>query len=362
MKERTVTRNQLLALSTVTLLAPALRLYPSSTAELAGGGAWFCAVPAFFLLLPYLWVMLRFYRCAGEGEGLPELLLRAYGRIGGPAVLALTVAWLLLYCGFVLRSGADRFQSTVYPRTEAPFFVLSMGLVGTVAALCSLPGLCRVAKLVLPVVLGVLVLCLLSALPFLDGRMLTPVSRQEIHATLIGTLPTLDILGWAVACAGFALPVLRRQGGDLPATAGWMGGVCALLSALGAVVVGFFGPTPAAKMSWPFFSLVRSLSFWGTVERAEALVVALWVFADFLTLGFLLLAAGRCVGLLLGSKKRRPLLLFCAGAAMAVGFFLAPDSGSLSRWSLLIIPGINLGFSFLLFPAAYVIGKLRRTL
>ena len=62
----------------------------------------------------------------------------------------------------------------------------------------------------------------------------------------------------------------------------WAAGLCVLTSLLCAAVTGAFGAPLTAQLARPFFVLVRTLSFFRTVERVEALVVMLWIFPDFL--------------------------------------------------------------------------------
>ena len=93
-----------------------------------------------------------------EGEGLCQLILRSLGKKLGPPVLFLILLWLLLYSAFVLRSGADRIITTIYPNSSPPIFCISMGLLGFAAAAGAARSLVRVGKIVLPVVLGALLL------------------------------------------------------------------------------------------------------------------------------------------------------------------------------------------------------------
>ena len=88
-----------------------------------------------------------------ENEGLAELTLRILGKKAGKAVLLLISAWLLLFGGFVLRSGADRLITTIFPNSDPAVFTAVMGFIGLVAALGPARSLVRIAKLVRPVVL-----------------------------------------------------------------------------------------------------------------------------------------------------------------------------------------------------------------
>lgn len=101
---------------------------------------------------------------------------------------------------------------------------------------------------------------------------------------------------------------------------------------------------------------MRNLVFFRSVERVEALVVALWVFPDFLIVSLFLRASREALSLSLGRRcralnDRRVALPLGAAAACAFALLAAPDAESLSLLSRRIIPACNLFFAFVFFPA-----------
>ena len=360
-----ISDRQLGAAFFVLLLSPALRLFPSFAAQSAGKAAPLAALLAFFPAAGYLFLVLRAAALRREGEGLGELLLRAAPGRGGRFVLSLLGAWLLVYAGFVLRSGADRFIVTVYPDTPAAFFVLTMAAAALAAAFAPLRGAARCARLFLPPVALVLALVLGAALPRLRRENLLPLGPSAFGGLFVGTLGALDVLVWAVGALCLLLPETKKGAASFgrllrPLAAGSL-----LLALLGLCLVGCFGAPLTGELSWPFFSLVRSLVFFRSVERIEALVVALWIFPDFLIAALFLRAARRALSLTLA--RRLPILAdgrlalpLCAAAAAAFALLAAPDAASLARWSRLYIPAANLFFSLVLVPGVLFAGKRRR--
>ena len=364
--ESSVSRRQLLALGTMIFLTPALRLYPSETAALSGRAAWLAALLALPLMLGYLFFLTRLLALRQEGEGLAELALRLPGRAVGRVLCLLLALWALLYAAFVLRSGADRLVGTVYPRTNPAVFTEVMGLLGILAALAAPVVLVRMARIVQPFLLGVLLLLLTAALVSADPDRLLPLGAGDLLPAGRGALVAADVLaGPAAALCFLAGSVKKRPGGFLPLGL-WMGALCLLLTLLDLALLGRFGAELAASLSRPFFVLVRTLVFFRTVERVEALVVMLWIFPDFLILALFLRAGRQALGLLLDrpvlldTARRDELLTWVCGAAViAAALFLAPDARSLERWSATIIPTLNLLFCFGLLPLLYLIGRHR---
>ena len=359
-----ISGGQLAATAFVLMLSPALRLFPAAAVVWAGKGVWLSALLAYPPTALYLYLARRIALRRRAGEGLGELIVRAApGRAGRMALVVLSL-WLCVYAGFILRSGADRFLVTVYPNTPPAFFILSMLLAALFASVLPLRAAARTAGLFLVLIVPILSVVLAAALFSVQKANLLPLSPADLPGVLGGTLAALDVLLWAVCAAAILLPGVGR--GDVPygRLLLALGAGCGVLALLGAAIVGSFGAALTGELSWSFFSLVRNLVFFRSIERIEALVVALWVFPDYLIVALFLRAAQRAVALSLGRRfprlfTARLSALLCAAAAAAFALFAAPDGRTLSLLSGTVIPGVSLSFALLFFPALLGMGRLR---
>ena len=362
-------RRQLFAMCTVAVLAPTLRLFPSRASELAGRGAWLSALLAAVPLLLYAAFLRSFMAQRREGEGMAELVGRAPG---GKALLVLFAGWFLLYGALTLRAGAERFITTVFPNASAAVFSVSMGLVALIAALGACRTMARAAKLVQPVVLGVLGLVLLAALSDIETANLFPITIYNMKDVLKGTVPAVDVIVAVMYTACFLESAVTKEPKRFRDTALWLCFAVLLLFFLAVDIVGAFGAELASRLTRPFFSLVRNLVFFRTVERIEALVVTLWVFPDFV-LTFMLLYAGQyCIRLAMGQDPRyigeklldssggRWVIWLCGAVMISGAIVLAPTGSALELWSEKIIPLINLAVAFGLLPVVFLLTKIKR--
>ena len=364
--------HQWMAISSLILLGPALRLLPQLTAASAGRAAWLAALPALPPLLFYAHLLSRFLEKREAQAGLPELLLQRLGKKAGRAALLLLALWFCFYAGFLLRSGADRLVVTIYPHSSAAVFAVSMGLLCGFAALGSARSLGRCAKLMLPLVLGILLFILLFAFKSIDRRDLLPVTLYDLPGVTQAALPVMDVLSLGLFLPLFLLGQTDTEDTLLPRYARWLLSESLLLSLLIFAVVGNFGAGLAAQLSHPFFTLVRNQVFFQSLERIEALVVSCWVFPDFLLISLCLYTAQYCLRLALGEQPqedsglhwalggKRWLIPLCALASILVALYLAPDLLSLRLWSEKIIPAVNLSLCFFVLPLLLLIGKRRR--
>lgn len=358
-------RRQLLSLCAVALLSPALRLYPSLSASLAGKAAFLSALLALAPLLLYA-RMLSALDC-----DLPGLSHRALGKGPGRLALLPVLLWLLLETGFVLRAGAERMVVALFPSCGTGPFIWSMGLVCLLAALGSLDSILRVGRMILPLMLGFLLLILLACLKDLDKSLLLPLGAGDLPAAALGALPVADVLG-----LGLYLPLLLEkpadQQGRFRSSALWLLGMVLLLTGLCVGVLGSFGAELSTRLSLPFFTLVRNLIFFQSLERLEALIVSLWIFPDFLLGSALLHAARRCLAFLLEDESllrpaprydlrgRRWLIFLCGVASVLLALIMAPDPERLEFFSHKLLPLCNLILAFAWIPLLYIIDRLRR--
>ncbi len=362
---QTYNSRQLLSLGAVIALTPMLRLYPSQSAALTGRAGWLSPLAAIPLGVAWAWGMARFLQSMKPGEHFSDLILR----LGGKAALSLFTGWTFLYAAFVLRSGADRLVGTVYPGASPALFSQLMGLIALLAALSTPRTLARMGRILLPILYGVLALLLFFAFTAVDPGNLLPVGAQDVWPVLKATPLPVDILAGTGTALCFLAGGAADKGLRFSRLSVWAAGLCVLACLLSAAVTGSFGAPLTAQLSRPFFVLVRTLSFFRTVERVEALVVMLWVFPDFLITALFLWAGQYSLRLLCGfhpNDQPRARLDFSEGriltwafgaAATVLALFLAPNPAALERWSTAIIPVTNLIFVFVFLPTIYIVGR-----
>ena len=360
---------QLLSLGAVIALTPALRLFPAQAASLAGRAGWLTPLAALPLALAWARAMALGLEAMEPGEQLPDLLLRLGGKHLGKPALALFTAWCVVYAAFVLRSGADRLVGTVYPGASPALFSQLMGLAALAAALSTPRALARMGRMLLPLLFGVLGLLLFFALLSADFDNLFPLSPSDLWP-VVKTVPVpLDIVAGSGTALCFLAGGLKERGPGFPALAKWSTFLCMGLTLLSAAVIGAFGAPLTARLSRPFFVLVRTLVFFRTVERVEALVVMLWIFPDFLMAALFLWAGQYGLRLLCGFHpdtkqyarldftEGRVLIWVFGAAAIMLSLFLAPTPRQLERWSTVYIPASNFTFVFVYLPLLYILGK-----
>lgn len=355
-----LSRRQLLSLGWVALLSPVIRQLPRSVVHMGGRGSWLSPLFALPLLLFYIWFLHAFLKNRSTGEGLQHQFCKALGRGGGRALLLCFSGWVIFYMGFVLRAGADRFIAAVYPNSRPTVFILILSLLGLMAGLGRLKVLSRCAEVVQPLLIFSLLLIVWSALPKIEKENLLPLTRSDLPAALTGALPVANTLCFTVYAAFLEHRVETGREGRcllLP-----LMGTILLVFLLGLITVGCFGAELTGAMRHPFFVLIRDVRLFNLLERIEAVIIVQWVLTDFVLVALYchVAASNLCFVFNGGEGLRRIFAVAVTGAAVAIAFFCAPTSFALQAMAEHLIPRLHFLFLFLLLPAVFAVGKIRR--
>lgn len=365
-------RRQLLALVFVSSLAPAIRLLPKYNAQAAGSASWISPLIALPVLILYTWLLSSFMQSRKNGEGLGELILRTNGKVFGSFVLFITAVFLIFCCGFILRSGAERFICTVYPASGPWIFVGVMLVLGTIATLGPPKALLRSARIFSPVLVAVLLLVLIFALTTVNLNHLLPLRKGEPVKLAIAAFPVLEIYAGMLAYSAFLEGQAERKRGRTAAYSLWLIPVCLLLTALCAATIGNYGAELTGRFSYPFFTMIRNITLFRTIERIEAVVVALWVLPDFIIFALMLTVASHSLRLVFGyvpeksdvpmlnMKNGRWVIPVCAALCLGVSILLDLDSQNLQMYSELAVPLANSAVALVLIPICFVVAKIRK--
>lgn len=365
-------RRQLMALIFVSSLAPAVRLMPKFNAQTAGSAGWLAPLVALPFLIIYVWFLSAFMAKRKSGEGLGELIMRTNGKAFGSFVLCATAAFLIFCCGFILRSGAERFICTIYPAGNAWPFVIVMLALGLIAALGPRKALLRSARIFSPLLVIVPVLVLVFALTNIELDRLLPLSKGAPDKLGLAAVPMLEIYAGIFVYAAFLERTADKTRGRAKAYSLWLVPVCLLFAVLSLAAIGNYGAELTSRFSYPFFAMIQNVSIFHTVERIEAPVVALWVLPDFVIFALMLIVAVHCLRLVFGyvpETKEAPrtdmtngrfFILAAAALIAVVAALLDLDSDNLDFYSQLVVPIANMAIVFVLLPISFLVANLRK--
>ncbi len=358
MRDDTVSFRQFAVSGALLTLSPASRLLPKAALELGGRSCWLAVFPAFGALLLLLLAARALLRGSG---GLLAVLETVLGRVPGRAAAVLVSLWLSLYCGFILRSGAERLLSTVYESGTLWFFLLSMAAVALVPALGRVSTAARAAELSMLLLAPILLLLFLFALPEIKPEYLLPVEPWRAGGLAAAALPMLDACTLWVYL-GF-LGKYRRKGSFRRAAAlRWAALAMAAVLFTVLCTAGILGPESAKHQQYPFFVMVSNIRLFNVLERIEPLIVLIWVLTDQALLSLLLLSSAESLRDCFALKSRRVPVLLCGAVMLAAAFVLVGNAFELERLSERVVPIVNLSLTAIGIPLLLAVKKIKKKL
>ncbi len=350
----TLNRRQMLALAFVALLSPVARRFPSSLVAVSGSAAWLAAPLAAVPILIMIFFMKSLLR---HGRSLGEVFELSLGRWAGRAAVVIVSLWLCFYGGFILRSAAYRFTSTVYPSAGAWIFVIFSAAVCLPIAMGKLSSIARMAVLFRPLLLGALALVFTFALADGDFRGVFTFKESDSIPllksgfTVVNTLSVVCFLGFGENRCGEAFKSSRYIL--------WAMVLLTITELLCLSCLGIFGAELTSKLNYPFFMLVRDINIFNSFARMEAFALALWMFADAVHFSLLLWLASRNFSRCLNAGSSICAIASAAISA-AVGLALPSDMLGVGLFSEKIVPFGNALIIFGLLPFVFLLGRARK--
>lgn len=340
-----LTEKQLWTIGSLAALSPLGRVVPETNLRAAGDAGWFSGLAALPMIALYGLFLRAALRRRPEGKTLGEGLSLPLRRLLG--------LWALLYGAFCLRMSAERFFTALGVFTAWQPFALLLAALAAAAAAWGAKPLGRAAQIFLPAVTAALLIALGCALPQMDWGRLGGVSRYDAAPVLRGALPTASV---GMTALGFlALLAPAQTGTDLRRGGGFLLRLALTATALSAAAVGVLGAALSARLSHPFFILLRNISLSHAIERIEALISAVWVLPDLALLAALLILARQLLPV-----RGRPLPPWAlAAAAFGAAALLSPTAFGLAVWSETIIPITGAGIAVIVPAVALMRSHLK---
>lgn len=263
-----------------------------------------------WVLLALLAAALYYYIMYRKKRTVPltELTVSAYGKAGKPVLWAAAI-WLLWLSGYVAKQSVNAFPQT----TGQPLTGLLLLGIASWAAKKGTSAVARCGALLI-LLLGVLYgIVLIFIAPQVQLRWLAPYGtwKQSIGLFPLLTVPSL------------LLYFKPDQNNTKPLPWLAVGGILALAASI--ITAGCLSPRLAAEQM-SFYTLSRSVSLFGTMERFEALISAACLTGYFCLMGLMLCAAKEIMQYLLVQVPEKRILIFLPSAVAAVVSTMLPTT------------------------------------
>jgi spore germination protein KB len=234
----------------------------------------------------------------------PKVLGRWPGKLVG-----LMFIWFFLHVAVLdTRVFSEIYASAVLPETPlVVLMVLALAFIAP-AVRSGLEVLARMAELLVPLLLLIVVGALLLAAKDMRLVRLLPLTEGGLSPVLLSALTPTALMGEAVVVT-MLYPFLRdtRNGARAVLGAVLSVGVLGLLVSMAIVAV--FGDERSHQLTFPFLLLVRYIEVAQILERLESLVIVAFIAVWFLKTGLFLYVTALGLAQWLGLPDHRALVL-----------------------------------------------------
>ncbi len=354
---------QLTALALWVMVAAAILVLPTTISHHLTQSAWM-AGPLFILgTLPVAWVVASLFR-RFPGQSFVGMTRMALGRWAGSGLGLVYSLWWIVVLAITGRTLAEFVTFALLDLT--PQHVV-LGLFGASAAAVIWRGpvtLARLAELLSPLVIAVIVLWFAVGLREGDVRYLLPVGEEGVPKILRAAL-TPVAFGSSIAAVlfmGSCVQTTRRVGPALYRAVGLVGAIGLMAESLTTLVMGYL----RANQTLPYFHTARLVGIADFLERVDSAFAVAILIGIFVMCGVLLFAVADGVRESLSLPRAYPPVLGVGVAAFVIltqALFptFAGLIALLDGWLAPVVLAVQAGVPLLVLTAGWLRGVSGRS-
>ncbi len=318
-----ISGRQLLAIVFILHSTVILSILPSITTADVYQDAWISSLIALVVVLAIAFLItglaVRFPR-----EDLVQLSIRLLGPWAGRAV-SLAYLWILLQIAAQeARFYGDVLINSFLTITPISFIIIVMVLASSIAAICGLEVIARVADLFFITILILVVSTLITGLPKADFTLIQPVLARGWGPVLRGALvPSAMAVHLVVVL--FLTPTLVRPQKVRKWTYGAVVIAFISMTLFSIVTVAQLGPYETARSLFPVIRMVRSVRISSFLDRVEAITVFAWGLGLYVSLSTYITIGSRGLARIFNLADYRPLVPPMGVIWVALSINLAKD-------------------------------------
>ncbi|OQP05941.1 spore gernimation protein [Geobacillus sp. 46C-IIa] len=279
MEKGKITSVQMMLLLYPAITATAILLVPGVTAQHARQDMWLSPVWASLIGFLTVYVSVQLHRLYPQKTPI-EYSIDILGKFLGKLVGLLFVLFYFHVTGIIVREYGEFVVGNFLFYTPIGFVMGTMVFVCAVAVRSGIAALGRLAQILVPVVIVLLVFIVILLFPDMDLENMLPMLEKGLLPSIRGAVTPQS---WFSECflMAFLLPHVidedhGRRWGNIAVVSIML---TLLMTNLATLFV--FGNT-TANFVYPVMSVVRYISIADFLEHVEAVVMALWVVGVFL--------------------------------------------------------------------------------
>lgn len=341
-------------------LSPVLRQIPSALAKEAGRSGYLSPFWSLILIVPLAFIILLLIR-SFPGLNIYEIIVNLVGKAFAKIIMFLYMSWIVLNLTAKINIYSLTLQFTLMPKTRSDFFMQIMMILVYYALLRGSKTIFRFSEFSLGPILLLIGVLFVSAVSRLRTDYLLPVSTINLPETIKASASVIAVGGNMIIALFFAdklgISLTKKQKGKF-----WSAALFFIIFSFIITIFtfGISGASLTAKLPFPFYITVKSISFFNIFERFEVIVTLICILSDFISICILFIILMKLIQWIFGLKERAFLYLPLAMVIYYLSYYVSTTQFEFDFLYRYIIVNVNLIFQYIIPFLLGLISLVRR--
>lgn len=349
---------QLLFVFTIIVSSPATRFLPKYSAAKAAQAGWVAPILStipFILLILIIDSLLKRH----EGQSMSDIINILLGKYLGKLVVVIYLLWTVLLSAMYTRYYVERLTSSIYPSINNNLLIILTLIPIAYMLRSGFTVIARMSEVLLPFIGTMLVMLSFFLFPIIRSDNVLPVYYNDIVPIIKASFAPTAILAYLFLFFFLSDKLVNLKSFK---TFGYIAAFVNISSLVLVIfiAIGVLGNSVAQRAPMPVLITVKQVSLMDTIENIEAIIIAIWIFADFTLISTLFVVALNLMKSIFKLQDTRYLINIYAILIYFLAMGVCSNKFELEEFSIGAIVPLNiiLGYGF---PALLLLlSKLRK--
>lgn len=351
-----ISMRQALIFVFIAITSPLLRVLPSYS-SISKQASWLVPIVSLIFLAIYI-LILNTITKKYKDKNLSEIFEIIFGKVFGKIVTAVFLVWAIFLFSIYLRYFAERYLSTIMRDAYIEFLLITILLVAYYIAKNNIEYLARMFEIFFVVITVLIIGTTLITFTQIKSENLLPITTYDILPVLKASVYYVGLLSFMIWPFFFSDQISDKN--SFKSNAFKYIFFTAIMSVLIIVsTLGSLGVAITQNFQIPFFILSKSISILDSIERIEAIYIAIWTITD---VAIIVLFSKIIISIfknMFKLKTEKATLLPILLIEYTLSLFLARNSFELFDFSD-IVGAVNVFICVAIPVVALVVGKIRK--
>lgn len=353
-----ITIRQAYILFFIGIASPLIRLLPIQLARETGGAIWLSPFINFVVFGILIWILSSLFK-KNQTESLSQVYDKVLGKPISTIVLIIYIVWIIVLASTSLRNFSERLLSSLYIYAPLQFFMIIMAVVVFFISKASIENLARLVEISLYLFLGIILLITIFSVQNIDLYNFSLLDLEGIKQNITSVPIIVGIFGYFTFVMFLGDKI---TGKEKIKKLGIKTGI--LLTAFCLIIifvtVGSFGAELVEDLTLPFFSAIKNITIFSTIERAESVFITTWILTDFVLVILFVYIICHLIKHISKTNDTKYISTPIIFIIYLLGIFIANNSFELEEFVSIFFVRMNSILSFLIPLIVLIIGKIRK--